>query len=157
MAIYRLAAPGEVAVRIAGGSDAAALAALRAEWSTGSADVDAAFVDQFESWLRAEHDRRITWVGEVDGAVVGMLNLTVFRRMPKPRRRDGAPGSSWAYVSTVYVTPARRGWPRHAARGRSGALRPRTRHDPAGAQPFGHGGAVVRTGRFRVRVGTHDA
>ena len=108
MAIYRLAAPGEVAVRIAGGSDAAALAALRAEWSTGSADVDAAFVDQFESWLRAERDRRITWVGEVDGAVVGMLNLTVFRRMPKPQRCDGAPGSSWAYVSTVYVTPAHR-------------------------------------------------
>jgi GNAT superfamily N-acetyltransferase len=108
MAIYRLAAPGEVAVRIAGGSDTAALAALRAEWSTGSADVDAAFVDQFESWLRAERDRRITWVGEVDGAVVGMLNLTVFRRMPKPKRRDGAPGSSWAYVSTVYVTPAHR-------------------------------------------------
>jgi aminoglycoside 6'-N-acetyltransferase len=53
-------------------------------------------------------DRRITWVGEVDGAVVGMLNLTVFRRMPKPKRRDGAPGSSWAYVSTVYVTPAHR-------------------------------------------------
>jgi aminoglycoside 6'-N-acetyltransferase len=108
MAIYRLGAPGETVVRLAGVSDAAALAALRAEWFAGSTDVDADFVDQFENWLRAESDRRITWVGATDGAVVGMLNLTVFRRMPKPGRADGAPGTSWAYVSNVYVTPAHR-------------------------------------------------
>jgi GNAT superfamily N-acetyltransferase len=108
MAIYRLPAPGEVTVRLAGSSDAAALAALRAEWSTGTADVDAAFVDEFETWLRAETDRRITWVGESDGGVVGMLNLTVLHRMPKPGRRADAPGMSWAYVSNVYVTPAHR-------------------------------------------------
>ncbi|HEX2307014.1 MAG TPA: GNAT family N-acetyltransferase [Jatrophihabitantaceae bacterium] len=108
MAIYRLAAPGETAVRLAGVADAAALAALRAEWSTGSADVDAAFVEQFENWLRAEGDRRVTWIGDADGAVVGMLNLSVFRRMPKPGRPDGAPGTSWGYVSNVYVRPAQR-------------------------------------------------
>jgi GNAT superfamily N-acetyltransferase len=108
MAIYRLAAPGETAVRLASVADAAALAALRAEWSTGSANVDAVFVDRFENWLRAESDRKLTWVGDADGAVVGMLNLSVFRRMPKPGRPDGAPGTSWGYVSNVYVTPAQR-------------------------------------------------
>jgi aminoglycoside 6'-N-acetyltransferase len=108
MAIYRLAAPGETAVRLADVSDAAGLAALRAEWFTGSADVDAAYVDRFANWLRSESDRRVTWIGDADGAVVGMLNLIVFRRMPKPGRRDGAPGTSWGYVSNVYVTPSHR-------------------------------------------------
>jgi GNAT superfamily N-acetyltransferase len=37
-----------------------------------------------------------------------MLNLSVFRRMPKPGRRDGAAGTSWGYVSNLYVTPAYR-------------------------------------------------
>jgi aminoglycoside 6'-N-acetyltransferase len=106
MAIYRLAAPGETAVRLAGVSDATALAALRAEWS--GSDVDAAFVDQFECWLHAEGDRRIIWVGDTDSAVVGMLNLAIFRRMPTPGRADGAPGTSWGYVTNVYVTPTHR-------------------------------------------------
>ena len=108
MAIYRLAAPGEVAVRVADVADAPGLAALQAEWSTGNAEVDDGFVDQFESWLRAEKDRRVIWVGEMENAVVGMLNLSVFRRMPKPGRREGAAGTSWGYVSNVYVTPAHR-------------------------------------------------
>ena len=108
MAIYRLPAPSDVAVRLAGPTDAAALAALRAEWSTGSADVDAGFVDRLEEWLHAGADRRLTWVGEVEGGLVGMLNLTVFHRMPKPNRPAGGPGTSWAYVSNVYVTPTHR-------------------------------------------------
>lgn len=41
---------------------------------------------------------------EGGGDLIGMLNLSVFERMPKP----GRPASVWTYLANVYVLPAHR-------------------------------------------------
>ena len=88
--------------------DIPALARLRAAWTGeagagGSADPE--FLTGFEAWLAV--NPRMFFVAENPadaGILIGMLNLSVFERMPKP----GQPVSVWVYLANVYVLPAHR-------------------------------------------------
>src|SRR6478735_7483188 len=83
--------------------DRSALAALRATWAAeqdaGLVD-DPDFEDVYSGWMDA--NPRKFFVAEQDGELVGMLNLLVFERMPKP----GKEPSRWVYLGNVYVLPA---------------------------------------------------
>lgn len=85
--------------------DRPALAALRATWAAeqdpGLVD-DPDFEDVYSGWMDA--NPRKFFVAEQDGELVGMLNLLVFERMPKP----GKEPSRWVYLGNVYVLPASR-------------------------------------------------
>jgi GNAT superfamily N-acetyltransferase len=103
---------GRLRVRVAGPDDVPALAALRrglTEEQVGGPVEDSGFEDALAAWFERERHQRITWLAEVGGRPVGMLNLVVFTRMPKPRSA-GAPGAAgqWGYVANVYVERDRR-------------------------------------------------
>jgi GNAT superfamily N-acetyltransferase len=91
----------DIVIRRAGEADVPALAALRRDWTDewGGAADDAGFSDRFAEWFEHETARRVTWLAETDGAAVGMVNLTVFERMPQPGR---AP-SRWGYLANAFV------------------------------------------------------
>jgi GNAT superfamily N-acetyltransferase len=97
-----------VEVRRASVADVRALAALRRVWveenESGPVD-DAAFDAEFDAWFAREHEQRVTWLAEVDGEPVGMLNVLVFTRMPRP----GQPRSQWAYLANFFVLAEHRG------------------------------------------------
>jgi len=89
--------------------DLPALAALRATWAAEQAPaadgttVDPeAFLAALKRWLEA--NPRTFFLAEDDGVPVGMLNLMVFERMPKP----GKDISRWVYMGNVFVLPDRR-------------------------------------------------
>lgn len=95
-------------IRLASRADVPALAALRRSWveeNAGSAVPDEDFEDAFASWFDDEVGRRVMWLAEVDGVPVGMLNMMVFDRMPRP----GLAPSSWGYLANLYVVPQHRG------------------------------------------------
>lgn len=95
-------------VRRAGAADVRALAGLRARWTEerdGPTD-DPSFLDRFDAWFARESAQRVVWLAETgEGSPVGMLNVMLFERMPRPGRATG----SWGYVANVYVVPAHRG------------------------------------------------
>lgn len=85
--------------------DMSSLAGLRATWAAeqdlgGVEDPD--FEEAFRDW--AESNPRKVFVAEQDGVLIGMLNLMVFQRMPKPRKE----ASCWVYLGNVYVLPQHR-------------------------------------------------
>jgi GNAT superfamily N-acetyltransferase len=93
-------------IRIAAAADGPALAALRRAWTTeqhGPVD-DADFEGRFLDWYEREFARRISWLAEVDGTPVGMMNLAVFDRMPQPGRDAG----TWGYLANAFVLAAHR-------------------------------------------------
>ena len=96
----------EIVIRLAGDADVPALAALRAEWTRewGGAECDAGFAGRFAAWFDDERARRVTWLAETADRAVGMVNLTVFERMPQPGR---AP-SRWGYLANAFVLAAYR-------------------------------------------------
>ncbi len=94
-------------VRLATPADIAVLAHLRASWTEENAGHpidDPDYADSFASWFAAEQHQRVTWIGELDGRAVGMLNLLVFTRMPRP----GIAVSRWGYLANFYVAPPAR-------------------------------------------------
>jgi GNAT superfamily N-acetyltransferase len=86
-----------VTVRLATEADVPALAVLRRAW-TESTD-DPQFEGRFTEWWQREAGRRVTWLAAADGEPVGMLNLAVFERMPRPHRMI----SRWGYIANVFV------------------------------------------------------
>lgn len=93
-------------IRIAGDADGPALAALRRAWTVeqnGEVD-DAGFEARFLDWYERESGRRVSWLAETDGQLVGMMNLTVFDRMPQPGRDP----VSWGYLANAFVLDAHR-------------------------------------------------
>ena len=95
----------DVPVRKSTPADIPGIARLRAEWvaeAGGDTAVDPHFPDAFHAWLDA--NPRIFFVADADATLVGMLNLSVFERMPKP----GKPASVWVYLANAYVLPAHR-------------------------------------------------
>ena len=89
-------------IRRAGREDGALVARLRRDWTaeqTGERVDDEAFEGVFADWFEREHDQRITWLALDGERPVGMLNMLMFTRMPKP----GRPLSRWGYVANVYV------------------------------------------------------
>jgi GNAT superfamily N-acetyltransferase len=96
----------EVVIRRAEDADLPATARLRRE-STVEQDGDRAdpsFEERFSAWYARESSRRIMWLAEVDGRMVGAVNLAVFERMPRPGR---AP-SRWGYLGNAFVLAAYR-------------------------------------------------
>jgi GNAT superfamily N-acetyltransferase len=94
-------------IRIATAGDVRALAWLRREWireQAGEVD-DPEFEQRFADWFAAEAPRRVTWLAEVGGRAVGMVNLAIFERMPSP----GRPPSRWSYLGNAYVRAGHRG------------------------------------------------
>ncbi len=88
--------PPELVVRTSGAEDAAALAALRAQWSGGE---DADLERRMADWLAAEGERRTTWLATLAGTPAGMASMFEYRRMP----HAGRPPSRWGYVSNMFV------------------------------------------------------
>jgi GNAT superfamily N-acetyltransferase len=91
-----------VFIRQADDRDIAALAQLRRRWSeeqAGQPLEDDGFDEQFAQWFTAESARRTTFLAEIDGNVVGMVNLAIFERMPRP----GLPASRWGYLGNAFV------------------------------------------------------
>jgi GNAT superfamily N-acetyltransferase len=87
----------EVSIRLATDADVVVLIELRATWTGKPAD--AAYVTAFEQWWQRERDQRVTWLAESGDRAVGMLNMLVFSRMPRPDRER----SQWGYVANVFV------------------------------------------------------
>jgi GNAT superfamily N-acetyltransferase len=88
-------------IRIASPADAPALAALRRAWTAeqhGPVD-DEGFEARFRDWYERESARRFSWLAEVRGEMVGMMNLVVFDRMPQPGREPGC----WGYLANSFV------------------------------------------------------
>jgi GNAT superfamily N-acetyltransferase len=98
-------------VRLAGLDDVGTLARLRRAWTQEQAGRrldDDGFAEAFAAWFEREYHQRLTWLAEVDGVAVGMLNMLVFTRMPKPAVPGRAWSSQWGYVANVYVDAAAR-------------------------------------------------
>lgn len=82
--------------------DVPGLATLRATWA---AEQDPAPMDDptfdavFMEWMNASP--RKFFVADYGGELVGMLNLMIFERMPKP----GTESSRWVYLGNAYVLP----------------------------------------------------
>ncbi|PZS40003.1 MAG: GNAT family N-acetyltransferase [Pseudonocardiales bacterium] len=96
-----------VTTRRADEQDLPTLAALRRSWSEEQAGhplYDDSFEEQFTHWYQTEAARRVIFLAEIDDAVVGMINLVIFERMPRP----GRPASRWGYLSNAYVLASHR-------------------------------------------------
>jgi GNAT superfamily N-acetyltransferase len=97
----------EIVIRPLAGTDARGLAALRREWTEeneGGPLDDPGYEERFADWLARTAADRQAWVAEADGDLIGMINMAVFERMPRPGR--GA--SRWGYLANAYVRPAYR-------------------------------------------------
>jgi GNAT superfamily N-acetyltransferase len=93
---------GDLEVRLVAAADLELVAGLRRAWTEeqlGEPVDDAGYEDRFAAWWAAEADRRLLWVATVAGEPVGMLNVTVFERMPRPDR----PPSRWGYLGNAFV------------------------------------------------------
>ena len=88
-------------IRRAEYADLAAIVQLRREWTREEhgdiADPD--FEENLTAWFGREWSRRIMWLAEEGGRPVGMMNLAVYERMPRPGRAL----SRWGYLGNVFV------------------------------------------------------
>ena len=93
-----------------GGDDLGDLARLRTDWTVAMGRVppgEAArdFDQRLRRWWDRQGGTRRAWlVRDEDDEAVGMANVQVFERMPRP----GVPDSRWAYVANVWVDEAHR-------------------------------------------------
>ncbi|USX48376.1 GNAT family N-acetyltransferase [Lentzea sp. HUAS12] len=102
-----MTSPRTVSIRQADEHDAAVLAALRRAWSEEQAGHpldDEDFEEHFAQWYAVEASRRATFVAELSGEAVGMMNFALFERMPRP----GRPAGRWAYIGNAFVLAAHR-------------------------------------------------
>lgn len=100
--------PDDLAIRVAGATDIAAVAKLRLAWGDGpDADADPNpdpdehpdFERHLAEWIGQEGERRTIWLAELAGEPVGIATLYEFRRMPRPGRMD----SRWGYLGNMFV------------------------------------------------------
>ncbi|WP_280384021.1 GNAT family N-acetyltransferase [Nocardia wallacei] len=99
---------GMVAIRQCDARDAPALAQLRRRWAEEQAGrplEDPGFDARFAEWYAAESPHRTTFLAEIDNDAIGMVNLAIFERMPRP----GRPGSRWGYLANAFVLAEHRG------------------------------------------------
>jgi hypothetical protein len=91
-----------------GADDLGDLARLRTDWTVAMGTVapgEAArdFDQRLRRWWDRQGGTRHAWlVRDEDDEAVGMANVQVFERMPRP----GVPDSRWAYVANVWVDEA---------------------------------------------------
>jgi GNAT superfamily N-acetyltransferase len=99
-------------VRVATAADVPVVAGLRRAWTeenAGGTVEDPSFEAVFADWFEREAGQRVTWLAEDGDRAVGMLNMLVFTRMPRPSAADAsAPPGRWGYVANVYVVPGDR-------------------------------------------------
>jgi GNAT superfamily N-acetyltransferase len=93
-------------IRQAGNADVAAIIQLRREWTReqGGDQPDAGFDGRLAAWFERESARRITWLAEAADRPVGMMNLAIFERMPRP----GHAPSRWGYLGNALILAAYR-------------------------------------------------
>src|SRR5215472_5527772 len=93
-------------IRRAVAADLAAIAWLRREWTQEQEGyrADPGFDERLAAWFAQESSRRITWLAEAAGRPVGMVNLAIFERMPRPGREP----SRWGYLGNAFVLAAYR-------------------------------------------------
>ena len=93
-------------IRRAEHADLAAIVQLRREWTQEEhgdiADPD--FDENLAAWFARELSRRTMWLAEEGGRPVGMMNLAIYERMPRPGRAL----SRWGYLGNVFVLAAYR-------------------------------------------------
>ena len=89
-----------------GDGDLAAITRLRREWTReqDGDQPDTDFDQRFAGWFSRGSPRRITWLAEADSRPVGMMNLAIFERMPRP----GHAPSRWGYLGNAFVLAAYR-------------------------------------------------
>ena len=93
--------------RLAAETAADDLIALRMAWAEEKGIApDATFANRFREWLRAEAGHRVFWLAHDEDLPVGMVNLTIFYRMPFPD--PDFPGA-WGYLGNLFVLPSARG------------------------------------------------
>jgi GNAT superfamily N-acetyltransferase len=91
-----------VNVRRCDPDDGSLLAGLRRAWveeNAGAELPDPDFDEAYEAWWQREYGLRVSWVAELDGQPIGMLNMCVFSRMPAPGRLH----SQWGYLANLFV------------------------------------------------------
>ena len=96
----------ETLIRRVGDADIATIIQLRREWTREQAgdQPDAGFDARLAAWFARESGRRITWLAEAAGRPVGMMNLAIFERMPRP----GHEPSRWGYLGNAFILEAYR-------------------------------------------------
>lgn len=74
---------------------------LRSAWAAEEFGpvTDPSYAARFAAWWAVEAGRRLTWLAYEDPGPVGMVNLAVFERMPRP----GRPPGRWGYLGNAYV------------------------------------------------------
>jgi GNAT superfamily N-acetyltransferase len=92
--------------QVATEEDLSVLEQLRVAWT---AEIDpgadeAAFAGRFSSWMDEERKGRTFWIARDGQLPVGMVNLLVVERMPRPRQPPGR----WGYLGNLYVLPDQR-------------------------------------------------
>jgi GNAT superfamily N-acetyltransferase len=94
------------AIRRADDADLAAITQLRREWTReqDGDQLDTGFDARLAAWFARESARRITWLAEAAGRPVGMMNLAIFERMPRP----GHAPSRWGYLGNAFILAAYR-------------------------------------------------
>lgn len=92
-----------IVIRLADEADVPALADLRREsaFERHPPSRDEGFGARFASWYEQEAARRLTWLAQDEDRAVGMMNLVVFERMPRP----GPDPGRWGYLANAYVRP----------------------------------------------------
>ena len=93
-------------VRTATHTDLPAIAAMRRAWTeeyAGECIEDDNFEAALAEWFAQEADQRVTWLAETPGDPVGMLNMLVFTRMPRPRRTMDDRPTQWGYIANFFV------------------------------------------------------
>lgn len=63
---------------------------------------DPNFENEYRTWQA--NNPRTTFVVDLDGTLIGMLNLLVFERMPKPGKKS----TCWVYLGNAFVAADRR-------------------------------------------------
>ena len=82
------------------------VARMRTDWTVSQGgSPEPGFEQELRAWWARESAHRRAWVALADGkGAVGMANLMLFERMPRPGRAAGR----WAYVANVWVDPDHR-------------------------------------------------
>jgi len=95
-----------IGIRRAGHADLPTIVHLRREWTREeSGDIaDPDFEANLTAWFARELARRVIWLAEEGGRPVGMMNLAIYERMPRPGRAL----SRWGYLGNVFVLAAYR-------------------------------------------------
>jgi GNAT superfamily N-acetyltransferase len=104
-----------VTIRVADPQDAEGIAGLRKalrEEQLGRPSHDDGFDSRFAEWIHSEAGRRISFLADGGGRLIGMMHLVVFERMPSPERVP----TRWGYLANAFVLE------RHRNRGIGSAL-----------------------------------